>query len=66
MEVETGLMVYCPHCEQVHEHAMVGNIGSTQADGCDVDFPTWKCSSCGREWSGEGYDEAPVTADVRL
>lgn len=66
MKEGTSPRLYCPHCEQVHEHSQVGQIGATQADGCDVDCPTWKCSGCGAKWNGEGYDAAPAMADVSL
>lgn len=55
-EVSQG---YCPCCDGVHRQESVGQVGGQQANGCDVDFTTWRCAGCGAEWSGDLYAEKP-------
>lgn len=47
---------YCPCCQEIHPQKPVGTVGSTQANGCDVDFTTWRCAGCGGAWSGDLHE----------
>lgn len=56
-EVSRG---YCPCCNGIHQQTDEEIAGGTQADGSDVDFTTWRCGGCGRQWSGDLYETAPA------
>ena len=61
-EVFTG---YCPYNDGVHQQP-VGRVGGTQADGCDVDFATWRCTGCVGQWSGDLSEEGPNADEQAL
>ena len=50
----------CPLCCQTHEQVPVGRAGGQQANGCDVDFTTWRCEGCGGSWIGDPADPGEV------
>lgn len=50
----------CPLCCQTHEQVPVGRAGGQQANGCDVDFTTWRCEGCGGSWTGDPADPGEV------
>lgn len=50
----------CPLCCQPHEQVPVGRAGGQQANGCDVDFTTWRCEGCGGSWTGDPADPGEV------
>ncbi|MDH0639058.1 hypothetical protein N5D52_19155 [Pseudomonas sp. GD03860] len=50
----------CALCCQTHEQVPVGRVGGQQANGCDVDFTTWRCEGCGGSWTGDPSDPAEV------